>query len=284
MKPKASPTWQGKVHSRVPRNGSPSKEATPEAQASSLRGFALDEIHIDIDTGCEHKTQVAASSGSIVRSTTWPPSPETVKEHTSNPKQCWTASPEYALAKIKEKQSKTVVGPRQSGDVCDSRHLVETLWRVYYENGGPEVMFGGKKPHTAPSEEAVVLVDKVRFSHNRISSTFGSGNHHGASLETLVEDLDAGRVRPQIDAFLQLSVVLFDGQFVSLNNRRLYALHEHQRHSRLSGKPDVYVRVRILCLDPVTAKFVLSYTTANGGTRVDISQNGTEENDDISGS
>lgn len=146
--------------------------------------------------------------------------------------------------------------------------ISDTLWRIYYENDGPGIMFNGSTHHLMSAPEVrAVPVDSVRFSHNEIRTQFANGEHSGANVTDLIADLDAGRVDP-CDSRLQLKVVRYHGELVSINNRRLFALREHQK-TRKAGHT-VFISVLILPLCPVTAKFVLSYTTMNGGMTVSM--------------
>lgn len=179
------------------------------------------------------------------------------------------ASPEYATAKIEEKLQRAMPGPHQIEGLHEPRpRLLEVLWRVYYESGGPKVVYGhSNAPGQGPVEEVSIPVQCIYFSHDQISDIFTNGEHAGASVSALINDLNSGTVDPS-DARLRLTLVRFNGELVSLNNRRLYALREHQRQK--SGAMVVRARVRVLPLDPVTAKFVLAYTTRNGGADVAV--------------
>eukprot|EP00415_Alexandrium_ostenfeldii_P001466 UN1466 len=107
----------------------------------------------------------------------------------------------------------------------------------------------------------------VRFSHDRIRAVFSNGFHAGNDLRSLVVDLDDGNVDAATDPRMTLEVFKFKGALVSLNNRRLRALRVHQANC---PQAVVRARVRIHRLDPLTAKFVLSYTTQNEGTEVGV--------------
>lgn len=146
-----------------------------------------------------------------------------------------------------------------------SSQLSDVLWRIYYENGGPDIMFKGAVQLGARAEERIVPVEDVHFSHDSISPTFGTGEHAGAEVTDLVTALDEAQVDP-LDPRLRLHVVVFKGLLFSLNNRRLFALKEHQR-TRRPGQT-VRVHVQVFALDPITAKFALSCTTTTDGQSV----------------
>eukprot|EP00931_Biecheleriopsis_adriatica_P067141 TRINITY_DN41328_c0_g1_i1.p1 TRINITY_DN41328_c0_g1~~TRINITY_DN41328_c0_g1_i1.p1 ORF type:complete len:767 (+),score=98.39 TRINITY_DN41328_c0_g1_i1:161-2461(+) len=95
------------------------------------------------------------------------------------------------------------------------------------------------------TQERVVLVQDVRFTHNAISTTFLHGDECGTELEALVEDLRAGRVDPLTHESLVLTVVQYRGQLHSINNRRLWALQQYQLLPALLDQ-EVWVRVHIL--------------------------------------
>mmetsp|Transcript_19382 Transcript_19382/g.50887 ORF Transcript_19382/g.50887 Transcript_19382/m.50887 type:complete len:105 (+) Transcript_19382:252-566(+) len=78
---------------------------------------------------------------------------------------------------------------------------------------------------------AQVSLRDLRFSHDVISPKWRRGTpHEGFSLESLVKDLDAGHINPFRASFLKLAVSTFDGADVSMNNRRLWAMQQHQLH------------------------------------------------------
>jgi len=90
-----------------------------------------------------------------------------------------------------------------------------------------------------------VPVSDVRFTHSSISTRFLHGAASGTDLESLVEDLRVGRVDPLTHEDLVLRAVLFKGRIHSLDNRRLWALQQHQLLLP-SRAADVQVRIRIL--------------------------------------
>ena len=55
-----------------------------------------------------------------------------------------------------------------------------------------------------------------------ISETFANGDHNGAKVLSLVEDLLSGVVDPFADDRLELNVAQYAGALVSFNNRRLF--------------------------------------------------------------
>jgi hypothetical protein len=66
-------------------------------------------------------------------------------------------------------------------------------------------------------------LDDVGYTQGGISSCFTDGK----PLSHLVADLDSGRCHP---SSLILQAVQVGGQFLSLNNRRLWCLKVHQKH------------------------------------------------------
>eukprot|EP00928_Gymnodinium_smaydae_P091907 TRINITY_DN7566_c0_g1_i1.p1 TRINITY_DN7566_c0_g1~~TRINITY_DN7566_c0_g1_i1.p1 ORF type:complete len:478 (-),score=61.02 TRINITY_DN7566_c0_g1_i1:101-1534(-) len=127
---------------------------------------------------------------------------------------------------------------------------------------------------TPPFSEEIVEARSVGFTHDTIRPVFGDGR----SVQHMVEDLGAGRLDPRTHSNLVLDVVRFKNGLRSLNNRRLWALREHQRRltrsesrkgHRRQAKP-VMIRVRVFDLCPLTAKFFLSNTSCTCGESVEI--------------
>ena len=59
---------------------------------------------------------------------------------------------------------------------------------------------------------------ELRFTYNTLQRLFTCGRR----VQDVAEDLHAGRVRP--DSLPQIKVVLYDGKWYSVNNRRLWCL------------------------------------------------------------
>jgi len=72
-------------------------------------------------------------------------------------------------------------------------------------------------------EPSQCTVSRLRFTHNRHSHVFRHGDHAGNTVAWLVDKLLAGRIRPE-DPSMVLNVVLFHGEYRSLNNRHAVAL------------------------------------------------------------
>ena len=92
-------------------------------------------------------------------------------------------------------------------------------------------------------QELVLSVEEVGFTHDSISTAFRQGSAAGKAVECLVEDLRWGRVDPLRDQDLLIEAVCHKGRFLSLNNRRLWALKQHKI---LHAASEVRVRVRVL--------------------------------------
>lgn len=75
----------------------------------------------------------------------------------------------------------------------DVEQAVSIIRQVYVENNGAAIV-NCQFTRKLQSEDAVVAVSSIRFSHNRISSVFCNGRHAGQRLTQLVEDLVRGRL------------------------------------------------------------------------------------------
>mmetsp|Transcript_96793 Transcript_96793/g.273512 ORF Transcript_96793/g.273512 Transcript_96793/m.273512 type:complete len:797 (+) Transcript_96793:175-2565(+) len=119
------------------------------------------------------------------------------------------------------------------------------------------------------TEERVVPVRCVRFTHSAISVRFLHGAAKGSDLETLVEDLRHGRVDPLVEEGLVLECVTYRGALHSLNNRRLWALQQHQL-LLLCTDVEVCVRVRVLPWsdEETVLRFMKAFDTENEGVTV----------------
>eukprot|EP00440_Ansanella_granifera_P056267 gb/GFBE01060985.1/.p1 GENE.gb/GFBE01060985.1/~~gb/GFBE01060985.1/.p1 ORF type:complete len:198 (+),score=24.72 gb/GFBE01060985.1/:1-594(+) len=138
--------------------------------------------------------------------------------------------------------------------------------KVYLENGGSAIMKGHAQ-RALWEETRYVLASELRFTHHRISPQFCCGQHRGQPLRMLVEALDRGDVTPQDLCMLG---VPFKGRIHVLNNRRLKAFQEHEQHRIASGAGPVVVPILVFSLCPMTAKFILSYSTTSDGMYVDV--------------
>eukprot|EP00928_Gymnodinium_smaydae_P087357 TRINITY_DN7162_c0_g2_i2.p1 TRINITY_DN7162_c0_g2~~TRINITY_DN7162_c0_g2_i2.p1 ORF type:complete len:1004 (+),score=135.30 TRINITY_DN7162_c0_g2_i2:105-3116(+) len=135
--------------------------------------------------------------------------------------------------------------------------------QIFKQNFGPQVLLG-QRPDIVSFEEKTMLVSELHWSHDSISSVFRHGAHSGEPVSTLIEELNDGSVQPcQIPSII---VAPFDGKvFAVTGNRRLYALKRHAEHVQQDILVNV-LAVRHLC--PLTAKFLMSFSTCNGGTSV----------------
>jgi len=145
----------------------------------------------------------------------------------------------------------------------DTEMSIAIVKRIYIENGGVQIMQDRCSRYIHEKEE-IVPVSELRFSHNIISDVFGNGPHAGQPLSSLVEALRTGTVKPRD---LRLKAVRFAGRRHSLCNRRLFALGEYAA-SLENGLVEVPVKVLDLC--PITAKFILAYSTCDEGLTVEV--------------
>merc|ERR1719507_1691445 len=58
----------------------------------------------------------------------------------------------------------------------DAAHMRTTLGRIWMEGNGKQVLRDGAASRSLSSNEEVVDVKELRFSHDRISRTFSQGN------------------------------------------------------------------------------------------------------------
>ncbi|CAE8697653.1 unnamed protein product [Polarella glacialis] len=118
-------------------------------------------------------------------------------------------------------------------------------------------------------EDCILPVRAVHFTHAAISATFRHGAAAGSDLESLVEDLRLGRVNPLVDKDLVLEAVRYNGKVHSLNNRRLWALQQHQLLA-LTGDVEVQIRVKVLpwSNEGTVGRFLKAYDTKTHGDAV----------------
>ncbi|CAK0888039.1 unnamed protein product [Prorocentrum cordatum] len=155
--------------------------------------------------------------------------------------------------------------------------LARTLGRVYMEHRGPEVieawrerLQGGAAHGPAPDcgvgpsppELEHLLVNEVRFTHASVSRRFRHGPHRGKEIVSLAAALESGDAT--VDDVPLVCVRLADKTY-SLFNRRLYGLREYA--SRRPPGEDVRVPAWVFKADPVTAKFVIAFTSQCDGAK-----------------
>lgn len=168
--------------------------------------------------------------------------------------------------------TKSLLEPFPSNLVHPTVEVVEILWRIFYENGGPQALYGNVQ-HRADGWEELVPLDRLFFTHANISPTFSHGDKRGLPIRSLVDDLERGLVDMERDERLRLEVVHYDNRLYSLCNRRLFAFKHYQailrqRHRDHSVQVRAWVRYRRL--EPITAKFVLAFTTKCRGESVEL--------------
>lgn len=148
--------------------------------------------------------------------------------------------------------------------------VMEILWRIFYENRGPQVLYSPDLPEKQMPYDDWVFIDTIFYTHENIATTFSHGSYSGHDIQSLAEELYHGRVRLD-DPSLRLEVVRYEMRVHSLCNRRLYAFKCYQdRVRQISPKARFQVPVRFWPLDPVTAKFVLAYTTTCRGSTIQL--------------
>lgn len=127
--------------------------------------------------------------------------------------------------------------------------------------------------------EESVSVDRLLFTHGNVAKNFGHGPHQGCSIHNLTQDLIGGKLRTQ--ELTPLVVAKLDGAYhVVFGNRRLRALKDFSQRFSQRCRAGVAIRCFIhdlgnplsveTGLEPFIAKFLLSWTTTNGGHRVHI--------------
>ena len=114
-------------------------------------------------------------------------------------------------------------------------------------------------------EEMVVQCREIRYSQASCSSKFRHGPYQGCLLEVVVDDLIRGTVKPLEDDWFVLDVVKRDGKLISVDNRRLFCLHEFQR--RYPSKV-VWARIRVKFWDSLFDRFLNHSDSANNGTSI----------------
>lgn len=142
--------------------------------------------------------------------------------------------------------------------------MLEVLNTTYVRGHGREILEGSLERNLGAAEQQLLPVDKIRYSHSHISSQFRNGPHSGNPISTLADALEYGKV--QVEGMVMFGAMLGD-MVVTFNNRRLWALKEFQR--RCPGRV-VKAPIRIFQLCPVTAKFVMAYSSSNQGFSVEL--------------
>lgn len=94
-------------------------------------------------------------------------------------------------------------------------------------------------------QELRIPVRSLHFTQYSICRKFRQGEGAGRDLEALVEDLRKGHVDPLTHDDLLLEAVCYHGKLYCLNNRRLWALQQHQL-MLISDDVEVEVRVNVL--------------------------------------
>lgn len=158
--------------------------------------------------------------------------------------------------------NQSTVGSRAPPPRVPAARCKSLLMQIYKMSEGYTICH--KITDDGLGEPGVARVAELRYTHDNISGRFAHGNHAGQSVESLIEALERDS---SIISVLGLYVVRFNGHLHSLNNRRLYALKEHQRRCK---KDNLEVPVRIITPCAATAKFVLAFSSENDGRAVSV--------------
>lgn len=129
----------------------------------------------------------------------------------------------------------------------------------------------------------LVRIADLLFTQPSISHRFTDRR----PLGELVNDLNAGLVDPLTEPSLRLDVVLWPKRgLISLDNRRLWCLREHQEHVWRTGGDHRSVRARVFELpesfehlvqsSPIVDKFLRHYDPVGGGRFARVRQRGSE--------
>ena len=89
----------------------------------------------------------------------------------------------------------------------------------------------------------------------------------GTRLDVVTQQLISQEIDPLQDPWFLLDVVEWGGRLYSIDNRRLYCLHQYQKHV---GDKAVKIRVRIHRWLEIFDRFWMHYTTRNGGLSIRI--------------
>eukprot|EP00439_Symbiodinium_sp_Y106_P043949 s2120_g5.t1 len=144
---------------------------------------------------------------------------------------------------------------------CSDDRMQAVLTKIFRETHGPEIFENDSLPRKVTDEDMVLEVDSVKYTHDRISRKFKHGPHEGEPIENLVRDIAEGRVDPLKEPRLRLKVVRHGSKYYSLNNRRLHALKK-------AGA--THLRARVYDMDPITAKFLMAFSTTSDGADVQV--------------
>ena len=135
-------------------------------------------------------------------------------------------------------------------------------WKDWAQRGSKQVQ------SACAVEECILPVQGISFTHSSISTRFLHGTAAGKDVETLVEDLRRGRVDPMSHPDLVIDAVRYGGRVHSLNNRRLWALQQHEL--LLLHELEVKACVRILpwTQESTVKRFLRAFTSFSDGETV----------------
>jgi len=146
----------------------------------------------------------------------------------------------------------------------DDISLEEALGRISMTLKGAKSTFKEE-----PGEERLVECTRIRYTQDSCSRRFRHGPHAGRLLTDVVEDLVAERLHPERSSWLTLDVVERKRSLVSVDNRRLWCLHEFQR--RIPSRT-VYAKIRVKRWDPLFDRYLvhLDSKSGNGNSSIHV--------------
>lgn len=101
----------------------------------------------------------------------------------------------------------------------------------------------------APSKTIEVPIQDMRYTQRKASHFFKHGVHQDRTVESVKEDLLAGRIRIDADE-MTLDAVRWHGAYYSLNNRHLKALTMYLQEVPKEQRPQKKAKLRIWPLTP----------------------------------
>ena len=131
----------------------------------------------------------------------------------------------------------------------DRMRVDQSLHRLRMSLPGSHAPLG--EPMDAPHENVECTV--LRYSQTSCGGKFRGGPYAGQPLQVVIDGLMSGEVLPLEHEWMTLDVVQKDGRLISVDNRRLYCLHEHQRQI---PETSVLARIRIHRWYPVFDRFL----------------------------
>ena len=146
----------------------------------------------------------------------------------------------------------------------DDISLEDALDRIRMTGKGAQLIVKSE-----PAEERLVECNRIRYSQDSCARRFRHGPYAGLLIVDAVRDLTAKRLHPERDDWLTLDVVSKENKLISMDNRRLWCLHEFQRRS---GSLTVYAKIRVSVWNPSFDRFLEHLDSRYGSDSIRVRQ------------